>query len=259
MVVAETLIKMQDWNASNGFDFIIPATHPIAPAHSIHETNNNVDILSHATFLCVDYDGSARYPKDIIVPYVTLHMSGINLRAKRTRLLMMISQPIKFVRERILSIYADFPDVYISSRQLSAKEYNVLLQTTKFCFMARGDSTSSSRLFDVINSACVPVIVSDWIFLPFQNLIDYSKFVIFARESDVISSPQSFIKQLRDVPDENIRLMRKYMKQAKFLVNYDSHYRFNPVSLIIIEAALRRICYTPFIGHEEDQQRSEFC
>jgi hypothetical protein len=36
-----------------------------------------------------------------------------------------------------------------------------------------GDTPSSSRIYDAIANLCIPVIVSDDIELPFEDLLDY--------------------------------------------------------------------------------------
>lgn len=42
-----------------------------------------------------------------------------------------------------------------------------------------GDTTSSCRLFDAILAGCIPVVVSDDVDPPFEELIDYTRFALF--------------------------------------------------------------------------------
>ncbi|KAJ6873497.1 hypothetical protein NC651_032389 [Populus alba x Populus x berolinensis] len=56
------------------------------------------------------------------------------------------------------------------------------MASSKFCLNIAGDTPSSNRLFDAIASQCVPVIISDGIELPFEDVLDYSEFGIFVRE-----------------------------------------------------------------------------
>ena len=60
------------------------------------------------------------------------------------------------------------------------------MHSSKFCLNIAGDTPSSNRLFDAIVSHCVPVIISDDIELPYEDILDYSKFSIFVRSSDAI-------------------------------------------------------------------------
>ena len=241
-VVAKSIVGSKLWNSSNGFDYIIPATHPLMPPSSIHYSNV-IDTLARATFLCVDFDAFARYPKDIVVPYFTKERESQN--RERKRLLMSSITPRKLLRLLILEKYSNssLDDIFMSSSHLPSIVYDDLLATTLFCLMPRGDSTSSARFFDVMSAGCIPVVVSDWIFLPFQHIIDYSMFVVFVRESDVLENPTAFIDKLKSIPPDKIRSMQTFMKQAKHLLRYDSNYKLNPLALIFIEAFLRRLCY----------------
>ncbi|XWS51133.1 hypothetical protein CRYUN_Cryun12cG0150600 [Craigia yunnanensis] len=58
------------------------------------------------------------------------------------------------------------------------------MASSKFCLNIAGDTPSSNRLFDAIVSHCVPVIISDEIELPFEDVTNYSEFCIFVRASD---------------------------------------------------------------------------
>ena len=118
-----------------------------------------------------------------------------------------------------------------------------LLLTSMFCFVARGDTTSSRRFVSVINAGCIPVVVGDWNYLPFQDLIDYNEFCVFAGEAEVIEEPKPFLDRLRKISSEQIRTMQENLVQAQFLLNYDSSFFLNPVTLFLIEASLRRDCY----------------
>lgn len=60
------------------------------------------------------------------------------------------------------------------------------MATSKFCLHIAGDTPSSNRLFDAIATHCVPVIISDDIELPFEDVLDYSTFCIFIHASDAV-------------------------------------------------------------------------
>lgn len=60
------------------------------------------------------------------------------------------------------------------------------MASSKFCLNIAGDTPSSNRLFDAIASHCVPVIISDDIELPFEDVLDYSEFCIFVCSSDAV-------------------------------------------------------------------------
>lgn len=88
------------------------------------------------------------------------------------------------------------------------------MHTSKFCLHPAGDTPSACRLFDVISSLCVPVIVSAGIELPFEDVIDYRKFSIFLK-SDAALRPGFVVKKLRKVKPEKILKYQKTMKEVK--------------------------------------------
>ncbi|KAF9595914.1 hypothetical protein IFM89_006195 [Coptis chinensis] len=60
------------------------------------------------------------------------------------------------------------------------------MSSSKFCLNIVGDTPSSNRLFDAIASHCVPVIISDEIELPYEDILDYSELCIFVPASDAM-------------------------------------------------------------------------
>jgi hypothetical protein len=77
-----------------------------------------------------------------------------------------------------------------------------------FCLCPRGFAPWSRRLYDSILLGCIPVIIADYIELPFEDLIDYRKFTVKISEENVV-----FVKQiLLTIPPEEIRKKQEYMK-----------------------------------------------
>lgn len=254
----EIILSTEAWNASAGFDFIVPASHPFVPLAQI-TGNFEESFVSHSSFLSVDYDGRATYPKDIIIPYFVTVRNSSSAPAKRKRLLMLCTYPVQIVRQRILKAFSNISaDVFVAPRYVQPSLYDELLRTTTFCFVVRGDSTSSSRFFDALASGCIPIVVSDWIYLPFQNLIDYSRFCIFVRDSEVMANPHKFLQSLRGVSASKVQEMQEYLFQARFLLDYSSAHLFNPVTLLFVESFLRRICYRKFLT-ERSQEEERLC
>jgi len=244
------------WRDSHhGYNLFVPATHPLSPL-------GNFDLVGRPSFLTVDYEGSGRYPRDIIVPYVAdqrnLPQSSFD---RRTRLILMVSSwfnPKQTVRRSIEVAYAQYlndQDVYYNTEPITEAAYVDLLLTSKFCFVARGDTTSSRRFVSVINAGCIPVVVGDWNYLPFQELIAYNEFCVFAGEAEVIEEPLRFLERLRGISADRIHEMQMNVVQAQFLLNYDSSFFLNPVTLFFIDASLRRRCY----HHDNGSHRSSNC
>ncbi|KAJ9567312.1 hypothetical protein OSB04_003278 [Centaurea solstitialis] len=86
------------------------------------------------------------------------------------------------------------------------------MAASKFCLNIAGDTPSSNRLFDAIVSHCVPVIISDEIELPYEDVLDYSKFSIFVRSSDACKKGY-LLNLLRGIEREKWTEMWEKLKQ----------------------------------------------
>lgn len=92
------------------------------------------------------------------------------------------------------------------------------MHTSKFCINPAGDTPSACRLFDAIVSLCVPVIVSDSIELPFEDVIDYRKIAIFVDTASALK-PGFLVSLLRGIAEERILEYQKELKKVIFHFN----------------------------------------
>uniref|UniRef100_A0A0A9E1Y6 Exostosin GT47 domain-containing protein n=1 Tax=Arundo donax TaxID=35708 RepID=A0A0A9E1Y6_ARUDO len=93
------------------------------------------------------------------------------------------------IRQELYYLLKDEKDVHFSFGSVSGNGIEQATQgmrASKFCLNIAGDTPSSNRLFDSIVSHCVPIIISDEIELPFEYVLDYSKFCIIVRGMDAI-------------------------------------------------------------------------
>lgn len=93
------------------------------------------------------------------------------------------------------------------------------MHSSKFCLHPAGDTPSACRLFDAIVSLCVPVIVSDHIELPFEDVLDYRKFAIFV-DSNTAIKPGYLVKMLRRVNSKKILEYQKELKAVRTFFYY---------------------------------------
>ena len=90
------------------------------------------------------------------------------------------------------------------------------MHSSKFCLNIAGDTPSSNRLFDAIISHCVPIIISDDIELPFEDIIDYSEFCIFVRNADAVKE-KYLANLIRGIGKEEwTRMWKKLQEVEKF-------------------------------------------
>lgn len=94
-------------------------------------------------------------------------------------------------------------------------------RSSEFCLHPAGDTPTSCRLFDAIQSLCIPVIVSDNIELPFEGMVDYSEFSVFVAVSDALK-PNWLVSHLRSFSREQKDRFRQKMAETQPIFQYDN-------------------------------------
>jgi hypothetical protein len=287
--VAKSVVKSKEWSANSGIDFISPASHPKTGPLNTHEME--LKMFIRQTFLRTDFDLMGYSPKDIIVPYFVPSTVRADT-AGESRLLLFFAggdNPPGGLRSQFqdsfadLAMQSDFSDVYFSvaaSASLSGAEYSQRMSRADFCLMLRGDTASSKRLFSAISHGCIPVIISDWIPLPFEALLDYSQFTLRFSES-AFHNVEGLLTYLRiEVGPARREALRRNLHMARSLLLYQpaeagggggagsggkvgtkafstlslqqpplpspssvEYFLLNPVTLTLIEAFIRRKKY----------------
>lgn len=124
-----------------------------------------------------------------------------------------------FVRQELYYLLKDEKDVHFafgSVQKDGIKKATQGMHSSKFCLNIAGDTPSSNRLFDAIASHCVPVIISDEIELPYEDVLDYSQFCIFVRTGDALKEKflMNLIQSIKK--DEWTRMWQKLKEVENF-------------------------------------------
>uniref|UniRef100_A0A2N9FH50 Exostosin GT47 domain-containing protein n=1 Tax=Fagus sylvatica TaxID=28930 RepID=A0A2N9FH50_FAGSY len=82
---------------------------------------------------------------------------------------------------------------------LRSKNYHEDLASSVFCGVLPGDGWSG-HMEDSILQGCIPVIIQDGIFLPYENVLDYENFAVRIREDEI----PNLIKILRGFNETEI-------------------------------------------------------
>ncbi|KAF5475715.1 hypothetical protein F2P56_007491 [Juglans regia] len=217
------LIAQKEWKRSRGRDHLIVAHHP----NSLLDARMK---LWRAMFILSDF---GRYPpnianvdKDVIAPYK--HVIGSNVNDSpdfdsRPTLLYFQGAIYRkdggYIRQELFYLLKDEQDVHFafgSVQKDGIKKATKGMHSSKFCLNIAGDTPSSNRLFDAIASRCVPVIISDDIELPYEDVLDYSQFCVFVRSSDALKE-KFLINLIRNIgKDEWIRKWQKLKEVENF-------------------------------------------
>ncbi|KAI4329620.1 hypothetical protein MLD38_027988 [Melastoma candidum] len=192
--LVQYLKGQNEWKRLGGKDHIIVAHHP----NSMLDARKK---LGSAMFVLADF---GRYPpeianldKDIIAPYKhvvrTLPQAESAPFEKRPILAYFRGAIYRkdkgFIRQELFYLLKDAKDVHFAFGNVQGHGVSHAGQgmaSSKFCLNIAGDTPSSNRLFDAIVNHCVPVIISDEIELPFEDVLDYSEFCIFIHSTDAV-------------------------------------------------------------------------
>ncbi|CAH2055191.1 unnamed protein product [Thlaspi arvense] len=191
--VVKFVTAQKEWKVSGGKDHVIMAHHPNSMSTARHK-------LYPAMFVVADFGRYsprvANVEKDIVAPYKHLVPSYANDTSGfdgRPILLYFQGAIYRkaggFVRQELYYLLKEEKDVHFSFG--SVRNHGIAkagegMRSSKFCLNIAGDTPSSNRLFDAIASHCIPVIISDDIELPYEDVLNYSEFCLFVRSSDAL-------------------------------------------------------------------------
>lgn len=260
----ERLVEfMKDQNEwKNGRNHLIVAHHPNSMLF-VRE------MLGSAMFLLADF---GRYPveianldKDVIAPYK--HMVRTVPAEKSAtfnqRPTLAYFQGAIYrkdggrIRQELYYLLKDEKDVHFSFGSVQAngiRDAGKGMASSKFCLNIAGDTPSSNRLFDAIASHCVPVIISDDIELPFEDVLDYSEFCIFVRGSDALKKGY-LLNLLRGIKKEKWTKMWERLKKVSRHFEYQYPSQPKDAVNMIWQTVSRKGKSTPLNAHRKNRYR----
>ncbi|CAM9001306.1 unnamed protein product [Rhodiola kirilowii] len=254
------LKRQTEWKRLGGKDHLIVAHHP----NSMLDAR---DKLGSGMFVLADF---GRYPieianieKDVIAPYkhMVRTIAGSESAPFDKRPILAFFQGAIFrkdggaIRQDIYYLLKDEPDVHFTFGSVGANGITNAgkgMASSKFCVNIAGDTPSSNRLFDAIASQCIPVIISDEIELPFEDMLDYSEFSIFVQSTDALQ-PGYLIKLLRGITKEKWTAMWERLKQVQHHFEYQYPSRTGDAVQMIWKEVLHRISSTKFKLHRNNR------
>lgn len=240
---AVDLVKGSEaWRRSGGRDHVFVLTDPVAMWHVRDE-------IAPAILLVVDFGGWYRLDskssngsssdmvhhtqvsllKDVVVPYTHL-LPRLHLSENQKRQTLLYFKGAKHrhrggvVREKLWDLLVEVPGVIMEEGfpNATGREQSIKgMSSSEFCLHPAGDTPTSCRLFDAIQSLCIPVIVSDDIELPFEGILDYSDFSVFVATADALR-PNWLIDRLRSFSEEQKDRFRRNMAKVQPNFEYDS-------------------------------------
>lgn len=255
------LMNQEEWKRWGGKDHLIVAHHP----NSMLEARKN---LGSAMFLLADF---GRYPveianikKDVVAPYKHL----VNSVRKDSapfggRPLLLYFQGAIYrkdggmIRQELYHLLKEEKDVhfaYGSARENGISHAGQGMASSKFCLNIAGDTPSSNRLFDAIVSHCIPVVISEDIELPFEDVLDYSEFCLFVHASDAVKKG-FLLNLLRGITHDKWTEMWERLKQIAHHFEYQYPSKQGDAVQMIWEAVARKMSSVRLKLHKENRFR----
>ncbi|CAE7364285.1 BRIX1 [Symbiodinium natans] len=112
------------------------------------------------------------------------------------------------VRTRILESFAGIPDCSVGG---PVPDFFQRMGRTHFCLVPRGSSAWTIHLYESFFFGCIPVIISDFLDVPFQNVIDWPALSIKWPEDQV---GLELLAYLRSFSLERIAQMKRRLEEA---------------------------------------------
>nr|GMD30309.1 probable arabinosyltransferase ARAD1 [Ipomoea batatas] len=222
----EYLGQQEYWKRNNGWDHVFICQDPNALYKVVDKVKNGVLLVSDFGRLSRD---QASLVKDVILPYshrINPYQGDIGIQNRKTLLFFMGNRYRKEggkIRDLLFQVLESETDVIIKHGTQSRESRRAATQgmhASKFCLHPAGDTPSACRLFDAIVSLCIPVIVSDYIELPFEDVIDYRKIAIFVDSYTAIKKG-ALVKRLRGMSMEKILELQRELKKVQHYFVYD--------------------------------------
>ncbi|KAK4750433.1 hypothetical protein SAY87_003915 [Trapa incisa] len=225
--LVEFLRGRPEWKRTGGKDHIIVAHHP----NSLLDARNK---LGSPIFVLADF---GRYPKeianlekDVIAPYrhvVRTIPSNESAPFEKRPILAYFQGAIYrkdggAIRQELYYLLKDEKDVHFtfgSAMGNGTRTAGQGMASSKFCLNIAGDTPSSNRLFDAIVRHCVPVLISDEIELPFEDVLDYSEFCVFVHADDAVK-PGFVVNLLRGIKRDKWTKMWMRLKEIAHHLEY---------------------------------------
>lgn len=242
--VIDFVINSDPWKRSGGRDHVFVLTDPVAMWHVRSQ-------IAPAILLVVDFGGWYRLDskssngnssemiqhtqvsllKDVIVPYTHL-LPRLYLSDNKKRQNLLYFKGAKHrhrggvVREKLWDLLVNEAGVIMEEGfpNATGREQSIKgMRSSEFCLHPAGDTPTSCRLFDAIQSLCIPVIVSDNIELPFEGMVDYFEFSVFVALRDALT-PNWLVRHLRSFSEEQKDKFRHRMAEIQPIFVYENNH-----------------------------------
>ncbi|KAK3436892.1 hypothetical protein EUGRSUZ_E03530 [Eucalyptus grandis] len=231
------------WNRSGGADHFMASCHDWGPDIS----SANRELFKNFIRVLCNANTSEGFRPEIDVSMAEVYLTRGKLGpprlgldpSNRTILAFFAGGAHGFIRELLLEHWKDKDaDVQVHEYLPKGQHYTQLMGKSKFCLCPSGFEVASPRIVESIYAGCVPVIIKDDYWLPFSDVLNWSKFSI-----------QIPVKKIKDIKTILQAIPnQKYVKLQKRVVKVTRHFElhrpakpFDVIHMILHSVWLRRL------------------
>jgi hypothetical protein len=158
---------------------------------------------------------------DIPIP-LTCSKRNITVKMNPRLLCSFVGSPTHPIREELRKALEGQYGFHYELFMGANRDFVGMMIDSTFSLCPRGYGRTSFRMYEAIEAGSIPVYVSDVHWLPYTDVLDWDKFCVIVKESEI----GSIVDRLRSISQERIAEMR-----AECIKLYDEYFSLDGVCL----------------------------
>ncbi|CAA0812534.1 Exostosin family protein [Striga hermonthica] len=220
--VESLMYKYPYWNRTLGADHFFVTCHDVG----VRATEGVPNLVKNSIRVVCSpsYDVGFIPHKDVALPQILQPFAlpaGGNDVENRTTLGFWAGHRNSKIRVILARVWENDTELDISNNRINRATGHLVYQKkfyrTKYCICPGGSQVNSARITDSIHYGCIPVILSNYYDLPFNDILNWHKFSIVLKEKDVYQLKQI----LKNITQEEFVMLHNN------LVKVQKHFQWN--------------------------------